>query len=54
MKSLSCTKLLLTDFGLSSPVPLPPPSVYESRFENDCCITRNGKRMINEQKSIKF
>lgn len=54
IKSLSCTKLLLIDLGLSSPVPLPPPSVYESRFENDCCIKRNGKRIINEQKSINF
>lgn len=48
MKSLSCTKLLI-DLGLSSPAPLPLPSLYVSRFENVCCIRTETESKNKEQ-----
>lgn len=51
IKSLSCIKLLI-DLGLSSPAALPP-SVYESRFENDDWNERNRQHMKEQQQSIK-
>lgn len=52
IKSLSCTKLLI-DFGLSSPAPLPLPSLHESRFENVCCIRHDTDNKNKEQFPIK-
>lgn len=52
IKSLSCTKLFI-DLGLSSPAPLPLPSLYASRLVKVCCIRHDTDNKNKEQLPIK-